>query len=376
MPGPSHINDRSRSLLVPLRCKSSPESGIPLSQLDEVLEGEHHLLIVIHNNPDPDSIASAAALRHIAEKRYQAHVTIAYGGIIGRAENQAMVGKLRLRMKKIQNVEFSRFDRIAIVDTQPGSANHSLPSHVHCHIVIDHHPRRPKLNTELALIEPDIGASATLLIEWLEDARLEIPANLATALAYAISSETQNLGRESTRRDVHAYFKVFIRSSMRKLAEIIHPDLPRIYFQSVAHTLERAITCHNLICAHLGEVHVPEIVPEMADFLLRYERVHWSLCSGIFQGEFIISIRSSNRKAKAGALVRRLFADRINSGLNKVGGHDLSAGGRIPLEDFREKNLDRLETGLSRDFARLMRKKTKGIWKPLLNGRSVNSDVL
>lgn len=376
MPAPSHIKDRSRSTLIPLACKTSLESGIPLSQLDEVMEGEHHLLIVIHDNPDPDSIASAAALRQIAERRYRARVTIAYGGIIGRAENQAMVRKLGLRMKKIQNVEFTRFDRIAIVDTQPGSANHSLPSHIHCHVVIDHHPRRPKLSTELALIEPEIGATATLLIEWLEDARLEIPANLATALAYAISSETQNLGREATRRDVQAYFKVFIRSSMRKLAEIIHPDLPRIYFQSVARTLVRARTCHNLICAHLGEVHVPEIVPEMADFLLRYERVHWSLCSGIFQGEFIISIRSSNRKAKAGTLVRRLFATRINCGLNKVGGHDLSAGGRIPLKHFREKNLDRLETGLSRDFVRLMRKKTRGIWKPLLNGKVANSDLL
>ena len=338
----------------------------PLEELDRLLRGDIRLLIVVHDNPDPDSIAAAAALLYLADKRYGVDGTIAYGGIIGRAENQAMVRKLRLHLKKISRIHFENYNRIAIVDTQPGSANHSLPAGTHCHIVIDHHPRRPHLQADLASIDPEIGASATLLVEWLEDSLLEIPAHLATALAYAISSETENLGREASRRDIQAYFKVFIRSSMRKLSEIIHPSLPRCYFQAVARTLDRAEIFRNLICAHLGEVHVPDIVPEMADFLLRHERIRWSLCTGTFKDELIVSIRSSNPKAKAGNLVRRLFAGRIQSGLNKVGGHDMSAGGRIPLGDFQEKCGAPLEKGLSRDFARFLGK-TGNDWKPLLN---------
>jgi nanoRNase/pAp phosphatase (c-di-AMP/oligoRNAs hydrolase) len=338
----------------------------PLDELDRLLCGDVRLLVVVHDNPDPDSIAAAAALSYLADKRYGVKAAIAYGGIIGRAENQAMVRKLRLHLKRINRIRFENYTRIAIVDTQPGSANHSLPAGTHCHIVIDHHPRRPNLEADLAWIDPEIGASATLLVEWLEDSRLEIPTHLATALAYAISSETENLGREASRRDIQAYFKVFIRSSMRKLSEIIHPSLPQCYFQAVARTLGRAELSRNLICAHLGEVHVPDIVPEMADFLLRHERIRWSLCTGTFKEELIVSIRSSNPKAKAGNLVRRLFAGRIQSGLNKVGGHDMSAGGRIPLKDFREKSLAHLEKGLSRDFSQFLGKASNG-WKPLLN---------
>jgi hypothetical protein len=115
----------------------------------------------------------------------------------------------------------------------------------------------------------------------------------------------------------------------------------------------------------LGEVPTPDIVPEMANFLLRHERIRWSLCTGIFNGELIVSMRSSNPKAKAGNLVRRMFATRIKSGLNKVGGHDMSAGGRIPLQDFPEKDLNELENGLSQDFARLLGNK-ESQWKPLL----------
>lgn len=324
------------------------------------------MLIVIHDNPDPDAIASAAALRYLVEKRYQKEAVVAYGGIIGRAENQALVRKLKLPLRRINRVVFEQFDRFAIVDTQPGSANHSLPARIHCHLVIDHHPRRLNLKADLAWINPEIGASATLLTEWLEDSHLEISASLATALAYAISSETQNLGREASRRDIQAYFKVFIRSSMSKLAGIMHPSLPRSYFQAVAATLNRARTFRNLICAHLAEVPTPDIVPEMADFLLRVERIRWSLCTGIYKGELIISLRSSNPKAKAGRLVRRLFSTRLKTGLNKVGGHDMSAGGRIPLEVFAEKNFRKLQAELSRDFARIVSNK-EGQLKPLLS---------
>jgi len=369
MPPPPSSPRVSRKNGIPLHSFPLPGTGVALSELDKVLKGRERLLIVIHDNPDPDAIASSAALSYLAQKRYETKVTIAYGGIIGRAENQAMVRKLKLPMKKIKGLDFRHFHRIAIVDTQPGSANHSLPHEVDCHIVIDHHPLRPHLKTDLALIEPGLGASATLLIEWLEDAHLEIPSNLATALAYAISSETQNLGRETSRRDVQAYFKVFIRSSMRKLAAIIHPTLPRIYFQSMARTLERTQIFQNLICAHMGEVHVPDVVPEMADFLLRYERAHWALCTGVFNKELIISIRSSNPKAKAGNLVRRLFTGQITCGLNKVGGHDMAAGGRIALSDFIEKDLGKLENLLSREFAQLMSRK-EASWKPLLNNNA------
>jgi nanoRNase/pAp phosphatase (c-di-AMP/oligoRNAs hydrolase) len=342
------------------------ETTTPLDGLDRVLQGEYKLLIVVHDNPDPDAIAAAAALRYLAEKRYGSRASIAFGGIIGRAENRAMVTKLNISMKQINRVRLERYERIAMLDTQPGAGNNSLPSDTVCHIVIDHHPCRPNLRAELVLINPQVGATATLLVEWLDESGLAIPTNLATALAYAISSETQDLGRESSKRDIQAYFKVFTKSSMRKLAQIIHPSLPRSYFIAVAKTLHRAKTFRNLICAHLGEIPTPDIVAEMADFLLRHERMRWSLCTGQFGDELIISLRSSYPKARAGKLVRRLIANRIKSARNKVGGHDMTAGGRIPLTTGTGEEATDLENTLSQDLARVMGYKEPD-WKPLLN---------
>ena len=72
-----------------------------LSQLDHVLEGQKKLLIVLHNNPDPDALASALALRYLVSKRYNIRSNIAYGGLIGRAENRAMVRELKIPLKNM-----------------------------------------------------------------------------------------------------------------------------------------------------------------------------------------------------------------------------------------------------------------------------------
>ncbi|MEJ2633860.1 MAG: DHH family phosphoesterase [Calditrichia bacterium] len=331
-----------------------------LAGLDKALAGRKHLLIVVHNNPDPDAIATAAALGFLAEQRSQLKVSIAYGGNIGRAENRAMVKKLKIHMKQINRVRFTKYDRIALVDTQPGAGNNSLPGDVKCHIVIDHHPSRSDLNVEFGVIKPEIGVSATILVEWLKESKLDIPGDLATALSYAINSETQNLGREASSRDIQAYLSVYVKSSMRKLAQITHPKLQRTYFVVLARALNHTNTFRNLICAHLGEVPSAEIVSEIADFLLRYERMGWALCTGRFKNQLIISVRSANRKARAGKLVKHLVPDP-----NTVGGHDMIAGGFILMQDSDKKSTKDLEEQLMQNFARQLGYK-KAEWKPLL----------
>jgi len=332
-----------------------------LEQLDSVLEKAKHLLIIVHNNPDPDAIATAAALSYLVRSRMGISTSIAYGGSIGRAENRAMVHKLKIHMKQIGKINFAKYDRIALVDTQPGAGNNSLPPNQKCHIVIDHHPYRDKVKADLVIIKPGIGVSATILIEWLKQSGTEITADLATALSYAISSETQNLGRETSGRDIQAYLSVYVKSSVRKLAQITHPKLMHSYFVSLVKAVTHSSTFRNLICAHLGEVPAAEMVAEMADFLLRHERMGWSFCTGVFKGQLHLSVRSSNPRANAGKLIKKLVPDP-----NAVGGHDMIAGGHIVLENQKKKEIKDLEEKLQQEFALVMGYKNAE-WKPLLS---------
>lgn len=332
-----------------------------MKELDTLFKISKRLLIVLHDNPDPDAIASAWALRSLAERKYSIQTTMAYGGFIGRAENRAMVRELKIPLKMIGRVRFSSYDKIAMVDTQPGARNNSLPPDVSCHLVIDHHPRNRGLKAETVVIDTEVGATATILIEWLRASRLDFNADLATALTYAIRSETQDLGREASRRDIEAYLAVYPMARMRKLARMTHPKLPHSYFFTLNAALRRTMSFRNIIRAHIGEVPYPEVVAEMADLLLKHERISWSLCTGRFMGELIISVRSSNPKAKAGKLIRVLVPDP-----DRAGGHDMFAGGKILLVGYQKEEIDELEKNLSKKFASLLGHENPE-WKQLID---------
>jgi nanoRNase/pAp phosphatase (c-di-AMP/oligoRNAs hydrolase) len=319
-----------------------------MNKLNSLMKDAKHLLIVVHTNPDPDAIASAAALQFLIKQNFYLEGSIAFSGTIGRAENQMMLKELKIHMKQISKINWSKYDRIALVDTQPGSGNNVLPDNVRCHLVLDHHPARKYVKTDLSIIHPELGVLATMLIEWLIFLEFEIPADLATALVYAISSESQNLKREIHQRDLNAYLYVYVRANLKKLAQIMQPPLPRQYYAYVARTLQTARTYRNLIIAHLGEAYSAEIVSEMADFLVRHERISWSFCTGRFKDKLIISIRSRNPKAKAGKLVQMLVK---NS--KTAGGHGMYAGGFLDISETKKTNIQILENKLSKKFAEL-----------------------
>ena len=96
----------------------------------------------MQDNPDPDSIAAAVALRLLVHTLGKVRCSIAHGGTLGRAENRALVRYLNLNLRAITQVEWVGFDLIALVDTQPGTGNNSLPGDVTAQIVIDHHTYR------------------------------------------------------------------------------------------------------------------------------------------------------------------------------------------------------------------------------------------
>ncbi|MBC7185857.1 MAG: DHH family phosphoesterase [Calditrichaeota bacterium] len=318
-----------------------------LTELDSLFTGQRTLLILTHNNPDPDALASGMALRYLAERRYGLRATLSYEGFVWRAENQALVRELHIRLRKGGARRAHRFDRVAVVDAQPGAGNVQLPAHVTCHLVIDHHARQRRLQAQVALIDREVGATATLLLELIQAAGLPLTADLATGLSYAIRSETQDLGREASPRDVRAYYAVLPLSSARKLARIIHPKLPRAYFAVLARTLARARIFRHVLTANIGEVPGPDVVAEMADMLLRCARVSWALCTGRFGGNLVLSVRASSPRARADKLIKALVPDPRNAG-----GHDTFAGGLIALDSTEPAKVAAIEERVCREFAR------------------------
>ncbi|MEW6536012.1 MAG: DHH family phosphoesterase [Candidatus Auribacterota bacterium] len=323
-----------------------------IRELQNILSSKKSVVILMHDNPDPDAIASAWALHHLLKRRFGVNSIISYGGIIARAENKAMVKHLNIPLVPWNKIEISKHSDIALVDTQPGVGNNSLPSKITPLMVIDHHPISSKIKLKFRPafydIRDNVGATTSILYEYLSSCEFPIPKLLATAMFYGISSETRNLGREAVDLDQTAYIELFPHTSKRILANITHPKNTREYFAVLAHGLNTAMANDTTAFCHLGEVNHPDYIHQIADLMLTCENIRWSLCTGWWGPVLYLSLRATNNRAKAGVMVRKLVGSH-----GKAGGHDTMAGGKLEYTcQVTDTMRQTVESLISKRFAR------------------------
>lgn len=285
------------------------------------------LLIATHDNPDPDALASAAAMKYLLRETRGIDATAAYAGVIGRAENRAMFDLLNLPIEQLSSLSLDDFAYIALMDAQPRTGNSSLPEERRIDIVIDHHPLRDATrDSRFWDVRTGLGASATIMTEYLRLAGLAISRELATALLYGIRSETQDLGREVSDADLDAYHFLFPLADSAALAAIARPPLPAHYFRQLSQALDQLYIGGTVAICAPGIVTDPDFVPEMADLAVRHEGVDWSLAHGVYRDRIYVSIRTNVDEAKAGEIMQDIL-----TGFGRGGGHGMRAGGNVEI---------------------------------------------
>lgn len=306
------------------------------------------MMILTHDHPDPDSLASAWALAHLVKTLCRARTRIVYGGMIGRHENRLMAESLGIPAYPLKPGELGHWPHVALVDTQPPFKNNRFPSRRRRpDIIIDHHPRHAKTEAELPLIDESVGATTTILAEALLGSGISVPRRLATAIVYGIGSETQNLGREAGIRDLKAYRAFWPKANMKALWRISYNRRPASFFAALARGIRNSFTCRSIIGVHLGPVNTPDRVAQIADFLLTHEKMRWSVVTGRYQNRLHVSLRTSDAQGDAGRLLKRLLG-----GGNRGGGHAMIAGGSLELKEISEIHWRQAEDKTVTDFLR------------------------
>ena len=301
-----------------------------LESLLGVVKNAGRVLILPHNDPDPDAIASAVALEYVLRSLRSIEVTIACGGIVGRAENRALAAYLKAPLEKISKIEFDSFDRIALVDSQPGAGNNPLPAECRADIVVDHHQPFREATSRAAHIDVrlDVGATSTILTGYVLAAGLDLQPRLATALFYGIQTDTLGLGRRASSADKAAYVRLQPLIEVDELMSIQRAQVPREYFRALDQALRKAEVYGVAVVAHLGEMYRPDMAAEMADVLLRLEGVRWVMCSGFHRQTLYLSLRSTRVNQGAGQVAQAVVKD-----LGMAGGHGAAGGGQVPVNE-------------------------------------------
>ena len=301
--------------------------GSKLSHLLKDLNNKK-LAIVVHDNPDPDAIASAIALKEIAMS-VGTKSSILYHGEIGHHENKAFVNLLGIDLNRMEDHNILDFDKIALVDCAIPGANNIVPPDSHIGIVIDHHPlNEVEIEAEYIDVRPNVGATATILTKYLQELNIEVTANIATALLYGIRTDTQDFKRNTDLADLSAASFLYPLSDHEILEQLERPSMSIETLDILGDAIVNRQVIGSYLLTNVGTVRDRDTLPQAADYLLNLEGISTSIVFGVSEDKIFISGRSHDIRINLGDVMKRAFGD--ESG----GGHATAAAAQIPLGVF------------------------------------------
>ncbi|MBA3271699.1 MAG: DHH family phosphoesterase [Acidobacteria bacterium] len=299
-----------------------------VQQYQRYLSDADRVLILLHNDPDPDAIASGLSLRNLLRRtRQTAIIGCMYG--VTRPENLRMLKLLDLQIEVLTAEQIKGFDRIALVDVQPHYFPGLLP---HADLVIDHHPEQTGYNAVFKDIRPHYGSTSTILTEHMRAVDIDISERTATAMLYAIKSDTLFFNRQANRADLDAFSYLYPLADATMIRKMEGSEITAERLDFVIKAWQHGRMVEHVFCAFIGEPSREDFIPYVADFYLQLENVQWSVISGVVNDTFVVSVRNLGYSRNAGDFVRRWFND-----IGSAGGHRTMAKAVVPLEAFQQK---------------------------------------
>jgi nanoRNase/pAp phosphatase (c-di-AMP/oligoRNAs hydrolase) len=319
----------------------------PKLNLAEILgnhRGERHV-IVLHDFPDPDAIASAFAHRLISAT-FDIEVDIVYDGEISHQQNIALVRLLGIDLIRYDGkLDFGQYKAAVFVDNQGANVEKILSAvesaNVPVLLVVDHHELQDRLKAEFCEIRKT-GSTSTMYAEYLAQGVVELETArkdhvmVATALLHGILTDTDGFVRALAEDLEAAAFLSRFRD-----AEILEQIMNQARSKHAMDIIERALAnrliAESFSVAGIGYLRAEDrdAIAQAADFLLTEENVHTAIVYGMVQegdqDETLIgSLRTRKLTLDPDAFIKDVLGKDVDG--HFFGGGKPSAGGfAIPI---------------------------------------------
>jgi len=293
-----------------------------VKKLLETVSYEDTLAVLI--NADPDSMASAMALKRLFWRRIK-KTYIYHINVVNRADNLAMINLLKVDQRNIRKLDSSRITKWAIVDSQP---HHSEQfRRFKFDIIVDHHPVNAGSTGKFVDIRDDYGATSTIFTEYLRAAGIKPSPRLATALFYGIKTDTDDFVRNSSPNDINAFRYLYNFANTNIIKKIESSGMTKKTLSSFRTAIENLTFIDDMSFIYMDKVESPDTLVMIADFFLKMGESTWTVVSGIHNQKLIIIVRNAGFRLNAGNRVGKLF-----SAYGSAGGHKSAARVEIPLK--------------------------------------------
>lgn len=293
-------------------------------QLIALARRARHALILLHSNPDPDAIGAAMGLA-TAWRTVGCEAAIRYTGEVKRYQNRLLISYLKADIEELADDELAQADLVAVVDAQPGFWNGDAPVAA---VVIDHHPRRKDTTGTFVEVRSDVGATSTIVAEYLIEADIPIPKPVATALLYGLETDTDHLNRHTSAADIRVYEALHPRADHHFLDRLDKSRIPMPVLDWIAWGISHRVVVRDMMLIHFGSVPTPDIMVQVADLVLLTHGIWWVVCAGVYDGRLIAVFRGDGHHQDVGRRAAQAFTR-----LGSAGGHRTMGRAEIELGD-------------------------------------------
>jgi len=294
---------------------------------------EGTLGIITHKNPDPDAIASSMALAEIARHANPRSLStrIFYEGNIGHQENRTFVNLLDIKMEHLTPEALQKCTYLALVDSSAPGANNDIPPQTKINIIIDHHKDGRHMATQTSFVDnrPGVGATASILTQYLQELDVPIDKRVATALLYGIRTDTKEFKRNVTSQDLNYAGFLLPLTDADLLDKIMSPSMSQETLDVIGTAITRRKIQSGYLFANVGYVMNRDALPQAADLLITLEGVNTALVYGITENAIVISARNRDIRLHIGNALSEAFGE-----MGDAGGHPNMAAAMLPLHYF------------------------------------------
>jgi len=292
-----------------------------LNQFLNLFNGNSKVLVVI--NADPDSIASAMAVKRLLWRKVS-EVCIAYFNKISRPDNLAMIEYTESGLVLLDDIKKENFDRFVVVDSQPD--HNDRFSEFSYDAIIDHHPLTCA-NATYVDIRSDYGACSTIMTEYIKSKKIKPSARLAAALMLGIKTDTSDFTRQASLKDIRAFQYLYQFADNNIVIKVERAAFTQEDLEFLGSAIKQRKVIHNRVFFHAGNITKPDELVVVADFFLTIVRVNWSVISGVYENKLIIVIRNDGLRKGAGNTAKEAF-----SMYGSAGGHKTMARAELDLK--------------------------------------------
>lgn len=276
--------------------------------------------LIIHDYPDPDALASAAAIKLLLERRWGID-SIICGLHLSRPQNRTLANLLNIELHDPYVQKFDNPESLVIMlDCNPGSGNVSYltdnPEFVQqIDWVIDHHVDKNNPQAEWCDIAAATGSTCTRVVDYLRaleftwDEDNEVDGKLASAMMLGISIDTDHL-RSAYERDMQAYWYLRESYDLDAYDLLEKAEIPPYYMDALHDAHDNRQQVGSLVVSSVGVTTEArrDVLAFIADLYITVKDVNAVIIYGIISNKIMAVTRVKGRgPITAADLARDVF---------------------------------------------------------------------